>query len=122
MLSSLRFFSNFFASSPRVMSQENFKLSKCLSNFIAIGGLYMSHQKYDYANHDRFVPNFDMAYKTVRLVPVPNLKSFRPTRTELPAKEVGQFSIMVYGKMGWGRSIAHQHGCCKINVWRSSEI
>ena len=48
-------------------------------------------------------------------VSVPNLKSFRPTKTDLLAKEVGEFSIMLYdGKMGWGRSLAHQHGCHDI--------
>ena len=43
-----------------------------------------------------------MAYKTIKSVSVPNLKSFRPTKTELQAKEVGEFSIMSYGEMGWG--------------------
>ena len=41
------------------------------------------HQKHDYANYDRFVPNFGMAYKTIKRVSVPNLKSFGPTKTEL---------------------------------------
>ena len=39
---------------------------------------------------------------------IPNLKSFGPTKTELRAKEVGEFSVMLCGKMGWGRSVAHQ--------------
>ena len=34
------------------------------------------------------------------------LKSFGPTKTELQAKKVGEFSIMLYGKMGWGHSLA----------------
>ena len=63
-----------------------------------------------------------MAYKTIKRVSVPNLKSFGPMKTELQAKEVGEFSIMLYGKMGWERSHAHQHGCCNINVWRSSKL
>ena len=54
----------------------------------------MTSSKHDYANNDRFVPNFDMAYKTMKLVSVPNLKSFRPTKTELRAKEGGEFSVM----------------------------
>ena len=80
------------------------------------------HQKHDYANYERFVPNFDMAYKTIKRVSVPNLKSFVPTKTELRAKEVGEFSVMLYGKMGWGRSLAHHHGCPNINVWRFSKL
>ena len=55
-------------------------------------------------------------------VSVPNLKSFRPTKTKLWAKEGGEFSIMLYGKMGWGHSLAYQHGCRNINVWRSSKF
>ena len=74
------------------------------------------HQKHDYANYDRFVPNFDMANKTMKRVSVPNLKAFEPTKTELRAKEVLEFSIMLYGKMDWGRSLAHQHGCRNMNV------
>ena len=54
-------------------------------------------------------------------VSVPNLKSFVPTKIELRAKEVGEFSIMLYGKMGYGRSLAHHHGCRNINVWRFSK-
>ena len=42
-----------------------------------------------------------MAYKTIKCVSVPKLKSFGPTKTELKAKEVGEFSIMLYGKMSW---------------------
>ena len=62
-----------------------------------------------------------MAYMTIKRVSVQNLKSFGPTNTELQAKEVGEFSVMIYGKMGWGRSLAQQDGCCKINVWRSTK-
>ena len=36
-----------------------------------------------------FVLNFDMAYKTIKRVSVPNLKTFGPTKIELRAKEVG---------------------------------
>ena len=67
--------------------------------------------KHDHANHDRFVSNFGMAYKTTKRASVPNLKSFGPTIIELRAEEVGEASITVYGKMGWGRSLAHHHGC-----------
>ena len=80
------------------------------------------HHKHDFANYDRFVSNFGMAYKTIQRVSVPNLKSFGPTKTQLQAKEVGEFSIMLYGKMGRGRSLAHQHGCHNINVWRFSKL
>ena len=43
-----------------------------------------------------------MANKTIKRVSVLNLKSFGPTKTELRAKEVEEFSVMLYGKMGWG--------------------
>ena len=62
----------------------------------------MTSSKHDFANYDRFALNFGLVYKTTKRVSVPNLKSFRPTKTELQAKEVGEFSIMLYGKMGWG--------------------
>ena len=39
-----------------------------------------------------------MAYKTIQRVSVPNLKLFGSMKTELCAKEVGEFSIMAYGK------------------------
>ena len=48
-----------------------------------IGGLHMTSSKTCYANYDGFVPNFDMAYKTIKRFSVANLKSFRPTKTEL---------------------------------------
>ena len=41
----------------------------------------INHQKHNYANYSRFVPNFDMAYKTIKRVCVPNLQSFEPTKT-----------------------------------------
>ena len=55
-----------------------------------------------------------MNYETIRSVSVPNLKSFGK-KTELQAKEAGEVSVMLYGKMGRERSLAHQHGC-NINV------
>ena len=48
--------------------------------------------------------------KTIQCVSVPNLNLFGPMKTELWVKEVGKFSIMLYGKMG-------QHVCHNINVW-----
>ena len=48
-----------------------------------------------------FVSNFDMAYKTIKRISVRNLTSFGPTKTELGAKKIGKFPIMLYGKMGW---------------------
>ena len=78
----------------------------------------MTSSKHDCANYDRFVPNFDMAHKTIKRVSVPNLKSLGPPESELRAKEVGEFSVMLYGKMGWGRFLARQHDGCNINVWR----
>ena len=50
----------------------------------------------------RFAPNFGIAYKTVQRVSVPSLNLFGPVKTELRAKEVGEFAIMLlYGKIGW---------------------
>ena len=66
----------------------------------SIGGLHMS-PKHDYANYDQFAPNFGMAYKTIQHVSVPNMKLFGSLKTELWAKEVGEFSIRLYRKMGW---------------------
>ena len=63
-----------------------------------------------------------MANKIIKRVSVLNLKSFGPTKTELWAKEVGEFSIALYGKMSWGRSLAYQHGCRNVNVWRFSKL
>ena len=40
-----------------------------------------------------------MVHKTIH-VSLPNLKLFGPTKTELQEKEVGEFSIISYGKMG----------------------
>ena len=62
---------------------------------IPIVGLHMTSSKHDYANYDRFVSNFDMAYKTIKRVSVPNLKSFGPKKTELWAKEVGDFETFL---------------------------
>ena len=39
------------------------------------------HQKYDHANYDQFTQNFDMTYRTIQLVSVPNLKLFGPMTT-----------------------------------------
>ena len=81
----------------------------------------MTSSKHDDANYDRFVLNFDMAYKTIKRVSVPNLKSFRPTKT-VTGERRGEFSVMLYGKISWGRSLAHQHGCRNINVLRFSKF
>ena len=54
-----------------------------------------------HTNDDQLAPNFDIAYKTIQRVSIPNLKLFGPTATELWGKEVGEFSIMFCGKMGW---------------------
>ena len=67
-----------------------------------ISGVYGSfHQICDNANYDRFPPNFDIAWTSIQHVFAPNSKSFRTSKTELYTKEVGEFSIMLYGKMGW---------------------
>ena len=61
----------------------------------------MTSSKHDNANYHQFAPNFGIAYKTIQRVSVPNLNLFGPVKTELRAKEVGEFSIMLYGKIGW---------------------
>ena len=40
-----------------------------------------------------------MACKTICHLSVPKLKSFRPLKTELGAKEFGEFFFKLYGKM-----------------------
>ena len=37
----------------------------------------------------------------MQCVCVPNLKLFGSTKTELWAKELGEFSIILYGEIGW---------------------
>ena len=59
------------------------------------------HQKHEHANYDQFGPNFDMAYKTIQCVSVPNLKSFGSMKEDLWVTEVGEFSAMLFGEMGW---------------------
>ena len=76
------------------------------------------HQKHDNANYDPFVPNLDMAYRTIKRASVPNLKSFGPTKTELWEKDI---SIMLYGKMGWGRTLANTHGCGNMEIFKTKE-
>ena len=57
------------------------------------------HQKLDYANYDQFAPNFNVTYKTIQRVSVPNLKLFGGVNIVLWAKEAGEFSVTLYGKM-----------------------
>ena len=61
----------------------------------------MTSSKHDYAHYDQFVTNFDLVYKTIEGVSVPNSRLFGLMNTELWAKEVGEFSITLYRKMGW---------------------
>ena len=61
----------------------------------------MTSSKHDYADYDPFAPNFDMAYKTIQCVSVPNLKLFGQMKTGLWTTEAGEFSILFYVKMGW---------------------
>ena len=58
------------------------------------------HKKHDCANYDQFAPKFDMAYKTIQCVFVPNLKLFGSMKTELWAEKVDEFFIVLYWKMG----------------------
>ena len=59
-----------------------------------------------------------MTYKAIQHVSVPNSKLFGPMNTKLQAKEFGEFSITLNGKIGF----AHHHGCRNINVWRFSKL
>ena len=52
-----------------------------------------SHQKYDYANYDQFAPNFDIAYKTIPCIFMPNLNENRV---------VGQKSWRIFYYVIWG--------------------
>ena len=61
----------------------------------------MMSLKHDYANYDQFAPNFNMTYQTIQCISVPHLRLFGPMKTDLWVIEVGEFSIMLYGKMGW---------------------
>ena len=47
-----------------------------------------------------------MAYRTTQRVSVPNFNLFGPMKTELRAKEVGEFSIMLYENMGTNMAAA----------------
>ena len=49
--------------------------------------------------NDKFAPNFDMVYQTIQHVFASDLKLFGRMKTELRTKEVGGFTIMLYGKM-----------------------
>ena len=61
----------------------------------------MTSSKLYYANYNQLPPDFDVTYKTIQRVSVPHLKLFDPLNTELWAKEVGEFSTTLCGKMGW---------------------
>ena len=55
----------------------------------------MTSSKYDYANYNQFVTNFDMTYLTIQLASAQNLKSvFGLTKAKLWTEEVGEFSVM----------------------------
>ena len=65
---------------------------------IAVLVLWFAH---DYANYGQFPPDFDMAYQTTQhacnYASVPNSMLFNgPIKTGLWAKEVGEFSVMLY--------------------------
>ena len=80
----------------RCMPVSGQSASKTRPTHFPIGGLHVTSSKHDYRNYDRFLPNFDLAYKTIQRVSASNLKSFGPTKTELRAKEVREFPVMLY--------------------------
>ena len=51
-----------------------------------------------------------MACKTTQRVSAPNVKLFGPMKNE-EGEEVGEFSIVLYGKWAGGHSFAYKHGC-----------
>ena len=63
-----------------------------------------------------------MARETIKLVSVPNLKSFGRMKTELWAKEVGRIFLLcyIYNMGRWKNT--HQHGCRIINVRRFPKL
>ena len=63
-----------------------------------------------------------MVYKIIKCVSVPNLKLFGSTKTVLWAKEVGELSIMLFGKWAGRHSFAYQNDCHNINVQRFSKL
>ena len=75
------------------------------------------HQNNDYTNYDQFVPNFVMAYETIQLVSVTDLKLFVPMKTELRPKKLENFLLFVWEKCVGRHCFAYQHGCRNINVW-----
>ena len=54
------------------------------------------HKEHDYATYDQLAPNFGMTYKIIQQVSVPNLKLFESMKTELSAKDVGEFLLCCY--------------------------
>ena len=79
---------------------------ECFSNdsnyfhlYSTIDGFYSMSSKCDNANHNQFPSNIGMAYKTISHPSVSHLKSSGPSKTELWAKNVGEFSIMFDRKM-----------------------
>ena len=64
----------------------------------------MTSSKHDHANYYQFAQNFDMAYRTIQRVSVPNLKLLRQMNTELRTKEAGEFSTHFYRIREEGRS------------------
>ena len=44
----------------------------------------------------KFAPKSDMAFKTIQRFSIPNWNVFGPSKAELWAKEVGEFSIVIW--------------------------
>ena len=56
----------------------------------------MTSSKHDHENYEKFAPNFDITYKTIQRVSVPNFNLFGPTKPELRAKEVREISAVIW--------------------------
>ena len=66
---------------------------------------------------DQFVPNFDMAYKIIKRVSVPNLKWFGPTKQSYGQKKFENFLLCGMGK--WPGVVLLP---TNVAVWRFSKL
>ena len=57
-----------------------------------------------------------MAYKTIKHVPVPNLKSFGPTKTSYGQKKLENFLLCYVGKWAGAFSWLPQYKCMEILI------
>ena len=68
---------------------------------LPIGGFHMTSPERRLCKSGKFLANFCEACRMTWHVSLPKLQSFGPLKIELWAKEVGEFSITLYGRMSW---------------------